>query len=98
MSNVGTYTQNFRITDAFFTLAFAILGRFMLKNGLPGFPLVVGLVLGPMLETRFKQSMSLSGGDPTVFLTRPLAALFLILAVSVVAAFVWSRRQPASRL
>jgi putative tricarboxylic transport membrane protein len=95
---VGTYTQNFRITDAFFTLAFAILGRFMLKNGLPGFPLVVGLVLGPMLETRFKQSMSLSGGDPTVFLTRPLAAIFLILAVSVVAAFVWSRRQPASRL
>jgi putative tricarboxylic transport membrane protein len=93
---IGTYTQNFRISDALFTLVFAILGRFMLKNGLPAFPLVVGLILGPMLEMRFKQSMSLSGGDPTVFLTRPLAATFLIFTVLVIAGFIWSRRRPVA--
>ena len=86
---VGTYTQNFRLTDALFTLVFAIVGRFMLKNGVPAFPMVVGLVLGPMLEGRLKQSMSLSNGDPTIFLTRPLAATFLGFAILAVVIFAW---------
>jgi len=86
---IGTYTQNFRLTDALFTLVFAIVGRFMLKNGVPAFPMVVGLVLGPMLEMRLKQSMSLSQGDPTIFLTRPLAALFLVFAIMAVSIFSW---------
>lgn len=87
---IGTYTQNYRITDALFTLVFAIAGRFMLKNGIPAFPMVVGLVLGPMLEQRLKQSMSISGGDPTIFLNRPLAATFLCFALIAVGGFVWS--------
>ena len=87
---IGTYTQNFRVSDALFTLVFAIVGRFMLKNGIPAFPMVVGLVLGPMLEGRLKQSLSISSGDPTIFLTRPIAATFLGLAVSAVAVFAWN--------
>lgn len=91
---VGTYTQNFRLTDGLFTLAFAVVGRFMLKNGVPAFPMVVGLVLAPMLEGRFKQSLSISGGDPTIFLTRPLAATFLAFAIIAVAVFAWSHVRP----
>ncbi|MFM2282490.1 MAG: hypothetical protein RLZZ444_4721 [Pseudomonadota bacterium] len=87
---IGTYTQNFRITDGLFTLAFAIVGRFMLKNGIPAFPMVVGLVLGPMMEGRIKQSFSISNGDPSIFATRPLAAIFLSLAVIAVATFSWN--------
>lgn len=87
---IGTYTQNFRVTDALFTLVFAIVGRFMLLNGIPAFPMVVGLVLGPMLEQRMKQSMSLSAGDPAIFLTRPLAASFLAFAILAVVVFAWS--------
>ncbi|NKM15496.1 hypothetical protein E0I74_34320 [Rhizobium laguerreae] len=87
---IGTYTQNFRITDGLITLAFAIVGRFMLKNGVPAFPMVVGLVLGPMMEGRIKQTFSISDGDPTIFLTRPLAAAFLTLAVVAVATFSWN--------
>lgn len=87
---IGTYTQNFRVTDARFTLVFAIVGRFMLLNRIPAFPMVVGLVLGPMLEQRMKQSMSLSAGDPTIFLTRPLAASFLAFAILAVVVFAWS--------
>jgi putative tricarboxylic transport membrane protein len=93
---IGTYTQNFRVSDALFTLVFAIVGRFMLKNGVPAFPMVVGLVLGPMLEGRFKQAMSISSGDPTIFLTRPIAASFLALAILAVAVFSWNRfKKPA---
>lgn len=87
---IGTYTQNFRITDALFTLTFAIVGRFMLKNGVPAFPMVVGLVLGPMMEGRIKQAFSISNGDPSIFLTRPLAAAFLLFAVVAVTAFSWN--------
>ncbi len=87
---IGTYTQNFRITDGLVALAFAIVGRFMLKNGVPAFPMVVGLVLGPMMEGRIKQAFSISDGDPTIFLTRPLAAAFLTLAVVAVATFTWN--------
>ena len=87
---IGTYTQNFRVTDALFTLAFAIVGRFMLKNGIPAFPMVVGLVLGPMMEGRIKQAFSISNGDPSIFVTRPLAAIFLTLAVIAVATFSWN--------
>lgn len=87
---VGTYTQNFRVTDALFTLVFAIVGRFMLKNGIPAFPMVVGLVLGPMLEGRMKQALSISSGDPTIFLTRPIAATFLAFAIIAVVVFSWN--------
>lgn len=85
---IGSYTQNYRLSDALITVIFAVIGRFMLRNGIPAFPLVIGLVLGPMLEVRLKQSLSLSNGDPTIFLTRPIAATLLAFAVAAVALFV----------
>lgn len=84
---IGSYTQNYRLSDALITVIFALIGRFMLRNGIPAFPLVIGLVLGPMLEMRLKQSLALSNGDPSVFLTRPIAATLLALAVAAVAIF-----------
>lgn len=88
---VGSYTQNYRLSDALITVIFAIIGRFMLRNGIPPFPLVIGLVLGPLLELRMKQSLSLSNGDPSVFLTRPIAATLLALSVGAVVLFTISR-------
>lgn len=93
---IGSYTQNFQATDALFTLFFAVVGRFMLRNGVPAFPMVVGLVLAPMFEQRLKQSMSLSAGDPSIFLTRPLAATFLAFAILAVGVFAWSHFKPRS--
>ena len=93
---IGSYTQNFRATDALFTLFFAVIGRFMLRNGVPAFPMVVGLVLAPMFEQRLKQSMSISAGDPSIFLTRPLAATFLAFAILAVGVFAWSHFKPRS--
>lgn len=87
---IGTYTQNFRVSDALFTLVFAVVGRFMLKNGIPAFPMVVGLVLGPMLEGRLKQALSISSGDPSIFVTRPIAAAFLALAITAIVIFAWN--------
>ncbi|WP_048646780.1 tripartite tricarboxylate transporter permease [Nitratireductor soli] len=90
---IGTYTQNYRLSDALITVIFAIVGRFFIRNGIPAFPLVIGLVLGPMFEMRIMQSLSLSNGDPTIFLTRPVAATLLALAVAGVALGVVSHRR-----
>lgn len=82
LSLVGCYTQNYRISDALIAVVFAIIGKIMLRNDIPGFPLVIGLVLGPLFENRMMQSLALSNGDLSIFVTRPIAAV--LLAVSLV--------------
>lgn len=88
LSLVGAYTQNYRIADAFIAIIAAIVGKVMLRNDIPGFPLVIGLVLGPLFESRLRQSLSLSNGDPLVFVQRPLSAGLFAIAVVGIAVFV----------
>lgn len=88
LSLVGSYTQNYQITDTIIAVVFALIGRVMLRNDIPGFPLVIGLVLGPLLENRMKETLALSNGDPLVLVTRPIAAILLALAVTGIAFFV----------
>ena len=52
LSLVGCYTQNYRLSDALIAVAFGLVGKVMLRNDIPGFPLVIGLVLGPLFEAR----------------------------------------------
>lgn len=88
LSLVGSYTQNYRISDTVIAVIFAFIGRIMLKNDIPGFPLVIGLVLGPLLENRAMASLALSNGDPLVFVTRPISAILLGLALTGITYFV----------
>ena len=94
LSMVGSYTQNYRVSDALISLVFAFVGKIMLRNDIPGFPLVIGLVLGPLFEKRMMQALSLQNGDPAVFFTRPISATLLTLAVVAIAGFAWSLRSP----
>ncbi|MCV2869277.1 hypothetical protein OEW28_11635 [Defluviimonas sp. WL0002] len=64
-----------------FMIVFAIVGRIMIGNDIPAFPMVIGLVLGPLFEWRFAQSMSLSNGNILVFFERPISATLIGLAV-----------------
>ena len=90
LSLVGSYTQNYRITDTIIAVVFAILGRIMLRNDIPGFPLVIGLVLGPLLENRTMQALALSSGDPLVFVTRPISAILLAIAIVGASVFMFN--------
>lgn len=90
---IGSYTQNYRVSDALIMLFFAFVGRILIRNDIPAFPMVIGLVLGPLLEWRFVQSMSLAGGDPLVFLERPIAATLIGLSVGALVVFLWSSRR-----
>ncbi|HSR13273.1 MAG TPA: tripartite tricarboxylate transporter permease [Thermodesulfobacteriota bacterium] len=78
---IGAYSLNNSTTHIFFMIFFGLLGYLFKKFRYEGAPLVLALVLGPMLEKALRRSLLHSGGDPTVFLTRPISAA--LLAVSV---------------
>lgn len=76
----GTYTINNTMFDLWLVLAAGILGFGMRYFGLPLLPTILGLVLGYMVESNYRRSLVISGGDHTIFLEDPIAATFLGLA------------------
>jgi putative tricarboxylic transport membrane protein len=82
---VGAYAVNRSVTDLYIMVFFGILGLIFRRCGLPLAPLVLTLVLGPLLESALRQSMQISDGDPSVFVTRPIALVMLIVAAGIVA-------------
>jgi TctA family transporter len=69
--------------DVLLTAGFGLLGYIFLKLGCEGAPLLLGFVLGPMMEENFRRSLLLSRGDFTVFLRRPLSLALLAAAATL---------------
>ena len=80
----GAYSVNNSMLDVWLAVMFGVLGVVMTKVGLPKAPLVLGSVLGGTLEQSLRQSLSLSGGNLSIFLVRP-GALGLLVAATLVA-------------
>lgn len=81
---IGVYTVNNTTFDIFLTAGFGILGYLFLKLGCEAAPLLLGFVLGPMMEEYFRRALLLSRGDFSVFVTRPLSLGLLIAALILV--------------
>jgi TctA family transporter len=62
---------------------FALLGYLFLRSECEPAPLLLGFILGPLLEEHFRRSMIVSRGDPTIFFTHPLSAATLVLALII---------------
>ena len=77
---VGVYSTNNNTFDVWMTGLFGIIGYLFYKFGCEPAPLLLGLILGPMMEENLRRSMLLSRGDWSVFLTRPLSAGLLAAA------------------
>jgi putative tricarboxylic transport membrane protein len=82
---IGVYNANQSIVDLLFLAVFGWLGYYMRTNGYPVSPVILGLVLGNRMEEALRQSMIMSQGNPTMFLERPIALAFLVLAVVALA-------------
>lgn len=80
---IGVYGVNSSSFEVLLAVGFGLLGYLLTKLGLEAAPLVLGFVLGPLIEEHFRRAMTLSDGDISVFATRPLAATLLALAVLV---------------
>ena len=81
---IGVYTVNNTVFDVYVTAAFGLIGYLFFKLGCEPPPLLLGFVLGPMMEENFRRALLLSRGDFTTFLTRPLSLGLLIAAALLV--------------
>jgi TctA family transporter len=81
---IGVYTVNNNNFDVFMTAIFGIIGYLFFKLGCEAPPLLLGFVLGPMMEENFRRALLLARGDYTVFLTRPLSLGLLVAALILV--------------
>jgi TctA family transporter len=81
---IGVYSINNNSFDVTMTAVFGVVGYLFFKLRCEPAPLILGFILGPMMEENLRRAMLLSRGDPTVFLTRPLSLGLLILAAALI--------------
>ncbi|MFN5048773.1 tripartite tricarboxylate transporter permease [Roseateles sp.] len=81
---IGTYTLNNNSFDVYLTALFAVVGYLFYKLRCEPAPLLLGFILGPMMEENLRRALLLSRGDWTTFMTRPLSASLLIAATLMV--------------
>ncbi|MGG4345908.1 tripartite tricarboxylate transporter permease [Paenibacillus lautus] len=92
LSTIGAYAISNNIFDVFTMLVAGIIGYFMKKYGFPASPIVLALILGPMAESEFRRSLVMSEGSYRIFLERPIALGFIIVAVlSLILPLVWGK-------
>ncbi|WP_366554280.1 tripartite tricarboxylate transporter permease [Aquibaculum sediminis] len=78
---IGVYSVNNNVFDVYIALGFGVVGYFMLMFGFPAAPLLLGFILGPLMEENLRRTLTLSRGDPMIFLERPFSAVFLGVAL-----------------
>lgn len=86
ISLIGAFVLRGNLADAWVALFFGLVGFAMLRRGYPLAPAVLGLILGPMVETNYRRALALSSGSHTAFLESPIALVLLLLAVATFAA------------
>lgn len=83
---IGVYGIQNNVFDVLLTLPFAIMGYLFHRLGCEPAPLLLGFILGPMLEENLRRALLLSRGDPSIFLTRPISLALLVLAFGLLLA------------
>lgn len=92
---VGVYGMNRSVFDVGLVTVFSILGYVLLRLRFEATPLLIGFVLGPMMEEYFRRAMLLSNGDLTTFIDRPISAILLLIAAATLVAMNLSRLRSA---
>jgi len=85
---IGNYSVNNSAVDVYLCALVGVLGYALVKLGCEPAPLILGYVLGPLMEEYLRRAMLLSRGDPTVFFTRPLSLAFMIGTVLILAVMI----------
>ena len=96
---IGVYSTNNNTFDIWLVAIFGVVGYWFIKIGAEPAPLLLGFILGPMMEENLRRALLLSRGDWSVFVTRPLSASLLavaaILVVIVLLPAVKNKREEA---
>jgi putative tricarboxylic transport membrane protein len=94
---IGVYTVSRSRVDLMLMILLGALGYYMRLNDYPLGPAILGLVLGDRMEQAMRQSLIMSSGEPGIFLTRPISAVILALALLSLAAPVFLRALSSRR-
>jgi putative tricarboxylic transport membrane protein len=81
-ATIGTFSIGLNAWDVFMIAVFGVLGYVLMKLGCEPAPLLLGFVLGPLLEDHLRRSLIISRGDLTIFVERPVSAVLLLLAAA----------------
>ena len=96
---IGVYSLQNNVWDVLMTALFGLIGWLFVKLECEPAPLLLGFILGPLMEENLRRALLLSRGDPTVFLTRPLSATLLgvaaVLLLIVAAPQIRRKREEA---
>ena len=81
---IGAYSVRFAAFDVGMMLAFGVFGYAMRKGGFPHAPLILAMILCPILERSLQQSLIRSGGDPMIFIDKPISFVLLACAAFLI--------------
>jgi len=82
-SGIGIYSLSNAPFELYLVAIFSVVGFIWRKLGCPPAPMMLGLVLGPMLEENLRRSLLVSRGDPMIFMERPISLAFIIITVLI---------------
>ncbi|MGN1209952.1 MAG: tripartite tricarboxylate transporter permease, partial [Duodenibacillus sp.] len=98
---IGVFSINVNVWDVWVTILFGFIGYLFVKLDCEPAPLVLGFILGPMMEENLRRALLLSRGDPSIFFTSPISCGFLltalVLVVMVAAPAIRKTRETAFR-
>jgi putative tricarboxylic transport membrane protein len=85
-ATLGTYSISGSVTEVMIMYAIGVLGFFMRRFDFPVAPVILGVILGPLMEAQFRRTLLVSDGDFGAFVERPFAAVLLVLAIGAIVA------------
>lgn len=93
LCQIGAYSINNSVTDVLLMNIFGLAGYLMKRYGFEGAPLIMALVLGGMLESSLRRALVMADGNPMIFLTRPISAVFLLIALVLLISPLFTRER-----
>lgn len=88
---LGSYAIRNSLFDSYVMIFFGVLGYVMRRFGFPVVPMLLAMVLGETMEQHLRLSLIISRGDPSTFITHPISAAFLVLALFSLTSPLWGR-------
>ena len=82
-ATIGVYAVNNSVVDVWIMAGAGLAGYVLRKLDFELAPVILGLVLAPMLELAFRQSLAMSAGSYTIFVTRPITAVMLLIGLTL---------------
>ncbi|OJF90079.1 hypothetical protein AX760_24630 [Pararhizobium antarcticum] len=85
LCSTGVYVINYSVFEVYLLAGFGIIGLALARCGCDPVPLLLGFILGPMMEENLRRTLLITNGDVDVFFTRPISAAFLALSLFLIA-------------